>query len=333
MSAKPVLSRRQALISAGLAGGALMCGAKAAFSGEQHDQRSGIAFGTLVTIKARHDDKRTLDTALDAAWAEVMAIEAAASLYSPHSAISHLNRTGKLTDAPAVLRDLLAEALAISELTDGAFDPTVQPLWTIYADAKAQGRLPDRAELEAARSRIGWRGISLCDREVSLAAPGMAITLNGIAQGYATDRCLAALRAHGIENAFLDTGELGALGRRDASNGWAAGVADPRKEGAYAAIVKPFEGVLATSGDYATRFSDDYAAHHVFDPATLASPQLTASVSVLARSGARADGLATALMVLEPKAALALAARAGVEVLIIAKSGERSMTPGFPVTA
>lgn len=334
-------SRRQVLISGGLLGGALMTGGAVIAGLPAHvttdmnlttDQREGIAFGTKVMLKAAHADAQLLERALDAAWQEIAAIEHAASLFRPHSALSRLNALGEISDAPAPLLAMLEHSRIVCELTDGAFDPTVQPLWQLYADAFAQGRDVRDGELAGVRGSIGWRHIEIQDTTVRLGKPGMALTLNGIAQGYATERCLDALRQAGVENAFVDTGEIGIAGKRDGEAAWTAAIADPRSPGSYLGLSRPAAGILATSGDYATTWSADYSRHHIIDPATLRSPPITASVSVLAPSGALADGLATAMMVIGPELSLALAARLeGVEALIVTKSGEMHSTKHFPL--
>ena len=341
MSLKPFWrpSRRQVLIVGGLASGALgaglgvgMFGDGAARAGLSAGERRGIAFGTIVSLKAVHADAGVLDRALDAAWAEIAVVEKAASLFNPESALSRLNRDGTLDNPPDALFALLAAALETAQITDGAFDPTVQPLWGLYAKAFAEGRDVREDDLEAVRPLVGWRGIELDRAHVRFAKPGMAVTLNGIAQGFATERCLAALGAHGVEDAFLNTGEVGISGKRDDRSDWQAAIADPRSKDGTILLKRPLSGILATSGDYATAWSADYARHHILDPKSLRSPALTASVSVISSSGTLADALSTAMMVMGPERSLALAVRlSGVEVLIITKSGERHMTPGFPV--
>ena len=156
---------------------------------------------------------------------------------------------------------------------------------------------PSDAEIAAVRALIGYRNIAIDGTSVRLARRGMALTLNGIAQGYATERCLKALAAHGIADAFLNTGEIGIAGRRERHEPWTAAIADPRQEGAYIALARPLSGVLATSGDYATAFTADFKANHIFDPETLRSPERMASASVIARlrrargrAGHRHDG-------------------------------------------
>lgn len=337
------LSRRKVLIAGGLAAsglGAAGLGAAVSFGppgwSEATSERRGIGFGTLLSLKASHKNARTLDAALDAAWTEIVHVEEAASLFRADSALCRLNREGILRNPPVRLVDMLKEALSISEITDGAFDPTVQPLWRVYDTAYIAGRYAASDEVKRASALIGWRDVFVSDSEIGFKRPGMALTLNGIAQGFATGRCLDVLREHGIVNAFIDTGEIGAVGSRGGERGkdsdWTASIADPRKPDEIIGLAQPLHGILATSGDYATVWSNDFSHHHIIDPATSQSPFVTASVSVLAQSGGWADGLATAMMVMGPERSLSLANRlTGVEALIVTKSGTRYVTDGFPL--
>lgn len=326
-------SRRQVLICGGLASGLIASRAWTELGGRpalKMGHRAGIAFGTTVTLTALHADAERLEAGLDAAWAEIVEVQKAANLFDPGSALSRLNRDGYIENAPFALIELLTAAQGVSALTNGAFDITVQPLWTLYETAHRAGRLPQEAELAAVRDLIGYRNVHIQGTNVRLMTSGMALTLNGIAQGYATQRCLDALAAHGIADAFLNTGEVGVAGTRDGVQPWTAAIAHPRRAGEYIALARPLAGVLATSGDYATSFTDDFAANHIFDPQSLHSPRRMASASVIAKSGAHADALATAMMVMNAEVSVALAQRLGVEVLLVDKQGSVSKTAGFP---
>ena len=93
--------------------------------------------------------------------------------------------------------------------------------------------------------------------------PGMAITLNGIAQGYALDLARAALAARGIGHALIDTGEFGALGQAAQGRAWTLGVRDPRRAEGYAGALELDSRCVATSGDYASAFSDDFSVNEL----------------------------------------------------------------------
>jgi FAD:protein FMN transferase len=327
----PIPARRSVLIAGGLAAGAWLARGWMA-DGLSAFRRYGVALGTSVSIVVAHDKGGEAHAALDCAWREIASVDRHLSLFDATSALSKLNAEGRLDDPPAIVREAIDQALALASITDGAFDPTVQPLWTTYARAHRAGRLPREDEIEHARRLVDWRQVELAPQGIRFARPGMAITLNGIAQGIATERALRAIERAGIAHALVDAGEIGAAGHRHDGRAWTAGIADPRERDGLLATASPVDGILATSGDYETYWSPDLANHHIVDPRTGRSPPELASATVLSRSGAMADGLSTAMMVLGSERALALAARLpSTHVLLVTKTGRSLASAGFPL--
>ena len=291
---------------------------------------AALAFGTTVSIAVRHADPEAAQQAIAAALGEARRVDALMSLHQPLSQVFRLNRDKVLHGPDPHLRAVLEYARTLSRLTQGAFDITVQPLWRAFDAAHG---VPPEAERLRAQRLVGWMQVQAGPERVVLARPGMAITLNGLAQGYATDLALAALRRHGIRHALVDTGEFGAAGRGD-GRPWQIGILDPRHEDALAARLVLDGRCVATSGDYACAFTPDLRHHHIFDPARGDSPAELASVTVLAPTGLEADGLSTAFMVMGARRAHALAAHLpGVDLLTIGKDGARWKSSGFPAGA
>ena len=196
---------------------------------------------------------------------------------------------------------LLTEAKRYAKLTDGAFDVTVQPLWRLYAEhfSGNPGDLegPSEDAVTEARKLVDYRDLEVSPEKIAFGKAGMAMTLNGIAQGYVTDRVSDLLRANGIESVLVDLGETRAVGEHPESRPWAVGLADPFDPATYGEVVELVDRALATSGGYGTRFSADGRHHHLFHPATGKSANHNASVSVLADHATAADAFSTALFV------------------------------------
>ena len=76
-----------------------------------------------------------------------------------------------------------------------------------------RSRPTSRARAHDLRALVDFRQIDCSAAAIGFARPGMAITLNGIAQGYLTDAIADLLRNEGFETAVADLGELRALGR------------------------------------------------------------------------------------------------------------------------
>jgi len=282
-------------ITAAVAGASLLPGASSART-EPLVWR-GTALGAASSVTLYHPDEAAARALLADALAEVRRLEGIFSLYRADSALSRLNRDGALVAPPLELVALLGQARAISELTGGAFDATVQPLWQLYAEhfagPNADPAGPGPAEIAAALELVDYRALQVASRAIRFARPGMAVTLNGIAQGYITDRVADLLRRAGLDRVLIDLGEIRALGRHPDGRPWTAGIAKPDGGGAMLAELALDARALATSAPAGTRFEPSGRHHHLFDPRSGRSEQGFASVSVLAPTAALADGLST----------------------------------------
>lgn len=291
------------------------------------------ALGTEVSLTVLADCPETGQRAVEAALAEVRLVDRLMSLYRPDSQVSQLNREGIIAAPHRYLVSILRAAEAMSLYSEGAFDVTVQPLWSLYAEAAAASTLPDSAAIASVRSHVNWRRVQLAGGVVRLSGDGTAITLNGIAQGFAADRVAATLRRHGIQHALINTGEIAALGSRDDETPWNVGIQHPRRQDAYQALAQLQGRCLSTSGDYATTFSKDRSHHHLFDPRTGRSPHDFSSVSIVAATAVEADALSTTVFVLGPERGLELVqATPGADALLVFKDGKMLTTDGFPTS-
>ena len=228
---------------------------------------------------------------------ELDRIEGIFSLYRPDSVLSRLNREGSADQPPAGLLEVLSVCDALNRQTGGAFDPTVQPLWTLYAEAAPRGEVPSGDAITATLARTGWTGVRYDARHVSLEKPGMALTLNGIAQGYASDQIARLLRAAGLSGVLVDMGEVVAVGSRPDGTPWQAGIADP-DGGVLDGHVSLSDRALTTSAPGGTVLDPAGRVGHIFDPRTGQPGGQWRQVSVSAASASLADGLSTAFCVM-----------------------------------
>jgi thiamine biosynthesis lipoprotein len=294
-------------------------------------RRTSRAFGTAVSVAAWHTSEFAALEAVDAAFRELALVEELMSIYRPDSQLSRLNNTGVLDKPHPYLVDVLRAAEAMSGRSQGAFDITIQPLWSVFAEARQNGMLPSAEAIERARKAVDWRRVVVSADRIRLLGSETQITLNGIAQGYAADRAAHALTSRGVLHALIDAGEIGTIGAKPSGESWSVGVQHPRHDDAYLSLVKLHGRCLATSGDYATTFSDDFCSHHLFDPRTGRSPAEFASVSVAAASATMADALSTAVFVLGVDKGLDLIeSTAGADALVVLKDGRTLATRDFP---
>lgn len=232
----------------------------------------GIGLGTSLSLRLLGADPHHARQTFARVEAVIARIESLASLYRD-SALTRLNRDGHLAWPAPDLLDILTLAGQVHAATGGAFDPTVQPLWLALANG---------TDTEAARHLIGWDRIRLTPEEIRL-DPGQALTLNGIAQGWAADRIAALLRAQGFTEALVDMGELAALG----DGGWPVVIVGP--DDAPLAETRLANRALATSSPRGTLVNGQ---PHILGPQ--GQPPLWQTVSVSAPRAAIADALSTA---------------------------------------
>ncbi|MCW2239051.1 FAD:protein FMN transferase [Azospirillum canadense] len=263
----------------------------------------GTALGAEALLRLDHPDEALAWRLIADCLAELERLEGVFSLCRPDSALCRLNRGGALEAPPLDLVVLLTEAKRYGDLSGGAFDITVQPLWELHArhfaaaDADPAGPPEDR--VAAARTLVDYRQVRVAPDRIAFERPGMAVTLNGIAQGYITDRLADRLRAAGLTHVLADFGEVRALGPQWDGRPWRIGLEDPMEPGRIAATMPIQDGAVATSGGYGTRFSP--LCHHIFDPATGHSANGVVAVTVRAPTATLADALSTALAVLPPE--------------------------------
>jgi FAD:protein FMN transferase len=307
----------------------------------------GEVLGGLAELSLWHTDEAAARRAMRKVEAELARFEAIFSLARAGSEISQLNAAGSLARPSMELRALLEEGRRFSVLSAGAFDVSVQPLWRLYEAHFWSGRsnadegvgdVLARAH-DVAQALVDYRAVEIGAGRIAFARPGMAVTLNSLAQGYITDAAADLLRNEGFETAFVDLGEIRAIGRHPDGRAWRVGIrdgrpadpanaAEPAQAGAVdqapAPAVELADTAMAVSGGYGTTFEPSGRYHHIFDPTTGDSARALIDAAVIGPRATIANGLSTALCVAgEARAAALLAARPGYRAILTRPDGMR----------
>jgi thiamine biosynthesis lipoprotein len=286
---KPTRRRAITIFAAAAAGafsGGPACSTPADF--EWH----GVAMGADATILFNGIGPDVARAAIAEVEAEIDRLEGALSLYRPDSELCRLNRAGRLFGPSGDMRRALSIALGISAITGGLFDPTVQPLWETYVDwftASPEAGQPPDSIISPARASVDWHRVSL-DGEAIRSGPGQRLTLNGLGQGYVTDRVADLLAARDLTHVLVDLGEQRALAPREGGAPWVV-----KRVGA--PPLRLATGALATSEGAGCVLGAAGAVHHLFDPRTGRSAAHWKRLTVHHRSAAVADALSTALYI------------------------------------
>ncbi|WP_167561348.1 FAD:protein FMN transferase [Bradyrhizobium sp. AS23.2] len=292
----PTLSRRRMIaITATALGSAFVSGSRIARA-QEAVRWHGSALGAQVSMEIYHPDRAEAERLVGSCLLDIRRLEQQFSLYRQDSAICTLNRTGILVAPDPDMVALLEASLAFGDLTGGAFDPTVQPLWSLYADHFSSERPdpngPPREKLAEVLTRVGRRGLLVTPDRIALAHRGAAITLNGIAQGFATDKVVEKRRKAGLSTTLVNMGEIRAIGPRP--EGGRGVSVDPDRPGALTETIELVDRAVATTAGAGFRFDATGRFTHIFDPTTGLSPSLYRTVSVVAPSATEADALSTA---------------------------------------
>lgn len=263
----------------------------------------GTALGADARIVMLDADRLSANEALSECLAEIERLERVFSLYRADSEVTLLNRAGVLRYPSLDLRRLLRVCRAVHSRSDGLFDPTVQGLWSFYAHwfgERMETRPPPERELAHRLSAVGVEHLDIGAEVIRLSGSAQ-VTLNGIAQGYITDRIADLLRERGWRSVLIDLGEVRALDGRPDGTPFAVGI----REGGLAVPLANM--ALATSSARTLVFSSARRLAHILHPRTGLTPTHWSSVTVRNASATIADGLSTALF---------LASRAELEKII-----------------
>ncbi len=304
---------------------------------------AGTTMGTTYSVKftalPQSVDRRALKAGIDRI---LETVNAQMSNWRPDSEISRFNAgtASSWTGISADTLTVIEEALRISRLSGGAFDPTIGPLVDVwgFGPHEEQWGIPSQSRVAAALGRTGFRHLRTRGMPSGLTkdhAP-VEIDLCGIAKGFGVDKVAAYLDAQGLGDYLVEIGgELRARGISPRRRPWRVGVERPGSEGpAVQTIISLLGSAVATSGNYRNYFeSDGFRYSHIIDP-RIGSPveHDLASVTVVAPSTMQADALSTALMVMGPHAGLRLARRADIAALFIVRDGagfEEVRSPRF----
>lgn len=293
----------------------------------------GATMGTTYSVKVVDDRESASSELLALEIREMLTTldKEVMSTYSENSELTEINKAAihKKLALSGAMAEVLSLALDVNALTDGAFDVTVGPLvnrWGFGPEQRHQFRIPDQAEIDAIRTRIGSQHLDLDVSSATLVKRAdIYIDLSGIAKGYAVDQLANYLDRRGFSSYFIEVGgELRIKGLKPGEQTWVPAIETPVDTAPQVHNIFYAKGesiAVAGSGDYRNYFDLDGVHYsHEIDPRT-GRPVMhnLAAVYVIDATAARADALATAFMVLGTERAFALAQRIGLAAYFITK--------------
>lgn len=232
--------------------------------------------------------------------------------WNRESEISKFNQSRSITPQPIsrALYDLLKKTDSIVHLTEGRFDPTIEPLQRIWKQALLEGKIPFQYELDAIKPAIGWENIHFDERFLWKDHPDLEIDLGGIAKGYAVDLLFERLTSSGFHSLYVEWGgEIRVSSKHTEGRSWKIGI-KTRDQNRLTQVIELSDQSVATSGDYEQNWSivlengEKITYFHIFDRNTLSPLKISqnlSSATVIAPQCWLADGLATASLFFRSK--------------------------------
>ena len=258
----------------------------------------GQAMGAVASLQVHHHDRAIAECLVERSLAEVRRLEAVFSLYRADSGADGAEPSGcpgrptrGVGRSSGRMPPLLgADRGCLRSDGAGAVDALSGPLLHPTPIRRAH---PQPA-LREALARVGFGRVTFDANRIALARRGMGLTLNGIAQGYVTDRVVGILRAGGIESSLVDMGEPRAMGSRPSGEPWRIGIADPHHPERVRETLNVLDQAVATSGAYGFRFDRQAASTTCSTRARAPRPTVPQRDDRDATARSTADALSTA---------------------------------------
>lgn len=287
---KNAISRRRAFsIFAGTAAAAAL-GLPVFSPAAKTVEWQGLALGAQARIVLSAEDKTDAQEAIDTTISEISRLEKIFSLFIPDSELVVLNKSKYLNAPSHDMKQLIALSQKIHKHTDGLFNPAIQKLWRFYADwfSQNKGMMPDVDVVDEIIKHSDFRKVIVNDQGLFI-DERMELSLNGIAQGYITDRIAELLREKGWSNVLLDIGEVRSLDGKPDGNPWQVAIRESNT------MIPVRNKALATSSGHTLTLSDAYKLTHILNPHTGLSEHYRNCITVSHHSAAVADALSTSL--------------------------------------
>lgn len=298
--------------------------------------RTGFAFDTVITITVYSEEDAAL---LDGCFALADHYEKLLSKTLPESDVSRINTShGEPVSVDLETREVLRTAIYYADLSDGAFDPTIGALSSLWNFHPEHPVLPSDEEIQKALRTVDYQSITIDDTAgtVALGNPESALDLGGIAKGYIADRLKEYLLEHGVQSGLINLGgNVLTLGKKPDGQSYRIGVQKPfAAEGEAITTLSVSNQSLVSSGVYERYFEQDGTLyHHILDTKTGYPVQNNLlGVTILSEKSVDGDALSTICLCLGLKDGMELIeSLPGVEAVFITKDMALHPSSRFPI--
>lgn len=225
-----------------------------------------------ITVVAPNEDIGYIN--INEAVAEIQRIEKLISSWDKNSETSNINKNAGIRPVRVSkeLFELIERALALSQVTDGAFDITYASLDKIWRFDGTMTIMPTENEIARSVAKIGYDKVILnsATQSVYLSEKGMRIGFGAIGKGYAADKAKTLLMSKEVKGGIINaSGDLTTWGTKSNGQNWMVGITNPLENEKVFAWLPVIESSVATSGNYEKFISFNGEKYsHIIDPRT-----------------------------------------------------------------
>ncbi len=257
-------------------------------------EKTIFAMDTIINLKIRGTDKQ-LEEIVDI-------INESEDLYSAYKEGSLVYKLNDEKYIETKNTEIFKLAKEYSNLTGGAFDLSIMPITTLWGVSMENPKVPADSDVKKELEKVDYKAVEVGENFVKI-GENMSVDLGGIAKGYVCDKLKAYIKENNIKYAVLDLGgNVYVLGKKD----MLVGIQKPfAQRGDLLCTLSLNDKCVVTSGTYERNFKENGKVyHHIFDSKT-GNPAETgiSEVTIVSDSGAYADALSTALLVMGEKKA------------------------------
>ena len=267
-------------------------------------KRSLKLMGCNFDITVVAEDSIKAHSYIDLAVNEVDRIEKLISSWDENSQTSEINKYAGIrpVKVDAELFNLIERSIAISKLTDGAFDISYAAMDKVWKFDGSLKKMPTEEEIRNSVSKVGYKNILLDKNEstIFLKIEGMKIGFGAIGKGYAADMAKQLLISKGVAAGIINaSGDMNTWGKQPDGTEWKVAITNPLNKNKAYALLPISNSAVVTSGNYEKYVEFDGKRYtHIIDPRTGYPAIGIISVTVFAPKAELADALATSVFVM-----------------------------------
>lgn len=307
---------------------------------QQSYSRTCSLMGSRFDITAVAKNDSIANQYIDLAVEEITRIENLISSWDEHSETSKINKNAgiKPVKVSPELYHLIERSIAISKLTDGAFDITYASMDKIWKFDGSMKDMPSEELIQKSIEKIGYQNIILDEQNQSvyLKKKGMKIGFGAIGKGYAADKAKSLLIQNGVKAGIINaSGDMNTWGRKPNGQYWKVAITNPMNKNKSFALLDLKKGAIVTSGDYEKYVIFNNKRYtHIINPKTGYPTSGIISVSVFSESAELADALATSVFVMGVETGLdRINQIPNVECIIIDDAGQIHQSQNININA